>query len=506
MTRQSMTPGSAMTTTVLLMALNLSPHAVQAASSVTTAEVRKTQGVSELQQGNHEAALAYFREAVALNPEDTVASFYVGLMLSHFGQYDESRQYLQQALNNPAVATRARYELGYIHYRQRNYTEAITLLQQVVANSPEHLRGHYYLAISLRQQQQLEQALQHLQPVIAANRGLAAAAAYLRLGILYQQKGYREVTTEGEGYSKRYPDSPYQPQVDILRDKATAAMVRDKPWSLNTMAGLSYDTNVTIQPDHLQAGTEPETDKEDWRISLGADGRYTLYQQGPHRGRAGVKLSSSSHSDSQISEDFDTRRIGMVADYRYYHQGIFAGVEYNFGKSWLGGDDYLKNQSISPYYSFKPWPDQTSLIQMSWSQNDYLPEADLDSYDGKSSYLSYRHSLKHKERLYGIAVNLVNNSTNDEINNYSGGGVSADIRFVYGKAQMAGGVTYGEKKYRDNPLERRDKNISLNLGSTLSLGQRLTLEGLVTITDNNSSESEYTYQRQIVSANLRWKI
>ncbi|MBF0471261.1 MAG: tetratricopeptide repeat protein [Gammaproteobacteria bacterium] len=502
--RQPADASTAGTSTALLwlMLLLFTPHA-QSASSETTAEVRKTQGIFQLQRGNYSQALDYFQQAQQLHPTDPAINYYLGLVLSHEGAYTQAKEHLEIALQDPIVANRARYEIGFADYREQRYPQAAVTFTQVVETDPNHIRAHYYLAISQRQMGIRQPALQHLDTVLQSKSPLKPAAAYLRLGILHELKEYDTVDKESSRYASDYPDSPYQPQVNILRDKSAAAADRDRRWNLRLTSGLSYDTNVTVQPDETEADNPSKIDKEDSRLALSADGRYHLYRQGPHRSRAGLKLNTTHHSHAS---DYDTRRIGLVADHLYYQKGLFLGVEYNIAQSWLGGREYTKSQSLSPYYSFKPAITQSSLIQYSYSQNDYLPAVAQDERDSTNHYLAYRHTFKGEKQIGYASLHLLRSDAYDSEYSYQGGGVGATLQFAWGQQKISLGLKLSQKQYPQNQLDRKEDNLGLTLNASRKINKRLSLEGLISHSDNNANITQYTYQRQIMSILLKWSL
>ncbi|MBF0219006.1 MAG: tetratricopeptide repeat protein [Gammaproteobacteria bacterium] len=478
------------------------PLPLYAASDLTTAEVRKTQGVQALQQGDYAAASGYLETAQRLNPDDMVINYYLGMVRSQQGKFDEALILLRPALNNLTIVNPVRYEIGYIDYRQQRYPEAIANLQEVVNRDSEHLRAHYYLALSLQKMARYDEAQTQLQPVIAAAGTLAPAAAYIHIALLYQQQRFADATSAADGYAVAYPGSSFQPQVDILREKAAAASLDARKWSATLTAGMAYDSNVTVQPDELQVVDGENQDKDDWRFSLAAEGRYTLQQQGAHKVGVGMQFSDSQHTDL---DRYDARRLGVLGDYRYYEKGIFAGVEYNLATSWLGGNDYLKNQSISPYLSFKPVTDQSSLIQFSWSQNDYLPESNQDEYDGSTRYLAYRHSFNREKIIYHLIGHLIGNSASSEEQSYRGGGLGGSLQFNLATTAMTTTLSFARRDYPDNRQDRSDNINTLLVKAVYPLQESLALEGLLNITDNNSNLAVNSYQREIVGVNLRWR-
>jgi adenylate cyclase len=115
----------------------------------------------------HEAAIAEFEKAIALNPN--FSDFRFGLALVYAGNPKRAVEVLQAYMRlDPFYAPLTSGYLGFAHYMLKQYSEALPVLQEHVTRAPGHRSGHVWLAATHAQLSQFEEAR-------------AAAAEVLRL-------------------------------------------------------------------------------------------------------------------------------------------------------------------------------------------------------------------------------------------------------------------------------------------------------------------------------------
>jgi adenylate cyclase len=115
----------------------------------------------------HEAAIAEFEKAIALNPN--FSDFRFGLALVYAGNPRRAVEVLRAYMRlDPFYAPLSSGYLGFAHYMLKQYSEALPVLQEHITRAPKHRSGHVWLAATHAQLSQFEEAR-------------AAAAEVLRL-------------------------------------------------------------------------------------------------------------------------------------------------------------------------------------------------------------------------------------------------------------------------------------------------------------------------------------
>jgi adenylate cyclase len=105
----------------------------------------------------HDASLAAFQKAIALNPNYLAWRF--GLALVHAGNpkraIDVLRDYMRR---DPFYAPLASGFLGFAYYMRKQYSDALGALLDCVSRAPNHRSGHIWLAATHARLNQFEEA------------------------------------------------------------------------------------------------------------------------------------------------------------------------------------------------------------------------------------------------------------------------------------------------------------------------------------------------------------
>ncbi|MFP4126861.1 MAG: tetratricopeptide repeat protein [Alphaproteobacteria bacterium] len=128
-------------------------------------------GQSLVLAGRHEAAMEVYEKLIELEPKNDVAANNFAALVADHAYADEAR--LANALE---VADRFRASndglfldtLGWLHYRDGDYPTAATFLNRAVAAEPERADLRYHLGMALERTGDTEGALEHLRRAVAA--------------------------------------------------------------------------------------------------------------------------------------------------------------------------------------------------------------------------------------------------------------------------------------------------------------------------------------------------
>lgn len=113
--------------------------------------------------GNLEAALKRYKEAIELDPDYLPARYRLAQVHLDLNQTDEASALYTSLLNKPEYRAAAHYGLGQVSSIKHDHTGAIQHLSSALELQPEARQIHYPLALALRASGKKEQAKQHLQ-------------------------------------------------------------------------------------------------------------------------------------------------------------------------------------------------------------------------------------------------------------------------------------------------------------------------------------------------------
>lgn len=101
-----------------------------AAVTEPTAESRAREGNRQLAEGDIDAALLSFDEALRLNPRSSAARTGKGMVLARQGNLEEAERVLREGLSLNPDPSRVHYELGVIYQKLGDYPRAVAEFKQ----------------------------------------------------------------------------------------------------------------------------------------------------------------------------------------------------------------------------------------------------------------------------------------------------------------------------------------------------------------------------------------
>ncbi len=158
----------------LLLTLSVAFNLV--ASYERSAEFHHNQGSILSQKGRIDEAIAEFRKALEIRPNDVEANNSLGTALLQRGQVDEAMAHFQKALELQPNNAVTHDNLGVVLLRKGQVDKAITQFHKALEIQPSNPEAHYNLGLALRQKGQVDEAIAQfkraveLQPNSAVHR------------------------------------------------------------------------------------------------------------------------------------------------------------------------------------------------------------------------------------------------------------------------------------------------------------------------------------------------
>ncbi len=130
-------------------------------------------GRRALRAKNYEQALAHFREAVRLEPNDAQAHVGQAIVLANQHQHEDAIVHLLQAIRCDNLCAEAYYLLGVLYARTGRTEEAVESLQQAVYTDPGSALAYFSLGNIFRAQGQPARAKKQFENAVRAVRDRA---------------------------------------------------------------------------------------------------------------------------------------------------------------------------------------------------------------------------------------------------------------------------------------------------------------------------------------------
>ncbi len=163
---------------------------------------------ANIKNGDAEGAARFYREALAVNPENAEAHGYLGGILLNSGKFKEARNHLNRALAlNPGDSV-AHFNLGNVHGMENRVDEAMSSWEKAIAGAPELVEAYDNMSKVFRSLGRDEDAEAILRRGIAANP--KSAKARVNLGRLLFDLGKRDEAVKAWQEAVRLDDMSFE--------------------------------------------------------------------------------------------------------------------------------------------------------------------------------------------------------------------------------------------------------------------------------------------------------
>ena len=138
-------------------AIRLAPDYVEAFNSL---------GTDLLKEGRTNEAISQYQLAISVKPDDARSHYLLGLVLARIGQTNEAVRQYQEAVRLQPDNADARDNLGNLLFKEGQFGEAIGQFQEVIRLKPDFPGVHYDLAVALGKTGRTDEAISQYQEAI----------------------------------------------------------------------------------------------------------------------------------------------------------------------------------------------------------------------------------------------------------------------------------------------------------------------------------------------------
>jgi len=142
--------------------LKIYQQELQARESHALAVSKAAQGDKELETGDPQKAVAFYREALTAEPRNTLMSFKLALALDRTGSTDEERTLLEQAIQVDPDFALAQNQIGYLDSRSGDSASAEEHFRRALRSAPGYTQAWVSLAATLGMESRFPEAQQAL--------------------------------------------------------------------------------------------------------------------------------------------------------------------------------------------------------------------------------------------------------------------------------------------------------------------------------------------------------
>ena len=131
--------------------------------------------------GQYEEAIASYKEALRIKPDDADAHYNLGVTYGESGQYEEAIASYKEVLRIKPDDADAHYNLGYVYRELGQYEEAIASFKKSIRIKPDDADAHYNLGVAYDESGQYEEAIASYKEALRIKPDYANAHFFLVL-------------------------------------------------------------------------------------------------------------------------------------------------------------------------------------------------------------------------------------------------------------------------------------------------------------------------------------
>ena len=232
--------------------------------------------------------------------------------------------------------------------------------------------------------------------------------------------------------------------------------------------------------------------------------------------------------ESELGLESGNKFVGFLQDYKKYDDkdlGLFLigngvksnfdkfsiGVDFDFSRVWIDNKTYLNNFTISPNFIYFLNTNLINKTTLKFNKKFFIQDEDRFR---NSNYYEFENVLSVKTQNFGtnsfafVAGKDISVDRPSYGVDYDFWGIKLKNNYpVFDKTSLNFGFEYQKEKYKATELviyktKRKNEKFGYEFGVTQSLRENLIFALNFKYTDIKSNQNIYTYDKQIIKANL----
>src|SRR4030067_2608322 len=211
------------------------------------------QGAANLKEENYEEAVDDLKKAREVDPNSSIAAFYLGVAYKKIQDYKEGRVHLRDAIALTPTVKEAVMELADVSYQLGNMDEALETLEIAEREGIAPAQAAFLKGLVLLKQGKNTEAIESFKKSKSTDNKLAASADY-QIGVANLQEGRlsdaREIFKE---IIVRDPNSNLSQFANQYIEAITRRLKEERPFRVSVGLEHQYDDNVLLKPGESAA-------------------------------------------------------------------------------------------------------------------------------------------------------------------------------------------------------------------------------------------------------------
>jgi tetratricopeptide (TPR) repeat protein len=329
-------------------------------------------------------ALQELAEALRLDPQNTEALYYQGLVSAALDRMSDARAAWEKALSLRPADTDVAFQLGVLYFNQQRYDSANPLLRQVYRTEPRRQNVGYYLGFIEYRKKNYREAIDLLRANIPSDDNFAQLTRFYT-GLAMSALGFpREAQAEIAEAIRLRPISPLSTPTQRFREILETAAQRERFFRGELRAGVYYDSNVPVVPNassdlvaQVIRGEQGRRQSEGELASLNL--AYTWLKRLDWEGTASYRfLQTYNNHLPNFNTQSHTPTFGVSYRGKWLEKPYFGGLQLSYDFITLGDKQFLQRGVANPYFTLIESPMNLTTFQFRFQMKDFFNDRNVD--------------------------------------------------------------------------------------------------------------------------------
>ncbi len=467
-------------------------------------------GIANIKEENFEEAIDDLKKARSLDPNSSIAAYYLGIAYKKTEDFANAEKNLTDAVRLSPKVKKAPIELADVLHQLGKDKEALSVLTEAEAEGTEPANAAFLKGLILAGLGSFDEAVQAFERSKALDENLKRTADFQIASVRVKQGRLKEAENTFREIVLKDPNADISQFAKQYADDILKRIKEERPY--NIIAGLQYvfDSNVILKPtDSTVAGDI--TDESDSGAVFTLRGEYAPELRGPVKLKTQYSLYLLRYFDLS-THDVQSHTFSAVPYYNL-SKGLLSLVgSYNY--TLVSDSGYVHGLSLSPTYQFAVKDRHMVQAGVKLAAKDYIktPLTEDEDRDATEAGIDVSwHYILSENRGFLTASWGYTLSEAQGINwGYTGNRLSLGVYYpLKERLNLNAGIDANLQDFSDTHtsfnVKREDQTYSLNAMLSYNLLENLDLLAQTSYTTGNSNIAVYEYNKYTISTGVDYR-
>ncbi|NOX96662.1 MAG: tetratricopeptide repeat protein [Nitrospirae bacterium] len=337
-------------------------------SPVIAQQTLLEQGITYYRAESYEEALKVLKKARKMEPDSSMAAYYLGITYKKLQNYRKAQPNLEAAVTLTPEIPGAVLELAELYYQLNELKKAEKNVKLAEEKGIRPAQTVFLKGLIFLKEGKNPEAIKAFNTAKELDKTLTQTADY-QIGLAYLKK--KEFSPAKQVFQEVVITDPNS-DIAAFADQYIEMMAREeeeaKPFKFSLGLAYQYDDNVLLKPSDATVAANI-TDENDFREVLTFKGEYGKR----YSDRYGIKLQYSlyrSHQHDLGKYNVFSNNFTMAPTYYLGKNMMSFPLTYN--RTLVDDRDYLSTAGITPLYNFMIGMTQMGQVFFKFQRKDFL--------------------------------------------------------------------------------------------------------------------------------------